>query len=413
MATEYISPHGLCGKTPGVQARLDSQAADAANLRRELPPHGTRIDAGRRALLWRLLAVTLGLVVLNVLLLLLPVGSTAHAPAAAAGQARLRVGLVFDVGGRGDKSFNDAAYRGVERAIRELGIEAEFIEPGEGTDRESGLRLLAARGFDLIIGVGFVFSDDMLMVARDYPARRFANVDYAKFDENGFVMPPKNMVALKFREEEGSYLVGAVAGLSSRSHVVGFVGGMDIPLIHKFENGYRQGVLAVCPDCRVLVGYAGTSGDAFKNPTRGKELAMAQYAASAEVIFHAAGSTGLGVFEAAREHKQKAIGVDCDQWDEAPGVILTSMIKRVDVSVFEVIADLQRGRFDSGVRVFGLAEGGVDYVYAEPQRGMIGQSVRERVESLRRQIVAGQIRVDGDRATAPTPSTPPSAGSTP
>jgi basic membrane protein A len=331
-------------------------------------------------------------------LLLLGGGATPSAPkAVAAGQAPLRVGLVFDVGGRGDKSFNDAAFRGVDRAVRELGIVAEFIEPGEGTDRESGLRLLAARGFDLIIGVGFVFSDDMLMVAADYPQRRFANVDYAKFDANGFVMPPKNLVALKFREEEGSYLVGAVAGLSTRSHVVGFVGGMDIPLIHKFENGYRQGVQAVCPDCRVLVGYAGTSGDAFKNPTRGKELALAQYAASAEVIFHAAGSTGLGVFEAARERGQRAIGVDADQWDEAPGVILTSMIKRIDVSVFEVIADLQKGRFESGVRVFGLAEGGIDYVYDEPTRGMISPASREQVEALRQKIVAGQIRVDPDR----------------
>ena len=391
----------MCGKTPNVQAHLGSQPADAANPGRNPAPATASWTPGQRSLLWRLVGVTLGLIVLNILLLL-PRGSASEEqkgtdPARA---AKLRVGLVFDVGGRGDKSFNDAAYRGVDRAMRELGIDAEFIEPGEGTDRESGLRLLAARGFDLIIGVGFVFSDDMLMVARDYPQRRFANVDYAKFDEHGFVMPPGNMVALKFREEEGSYLVGAVAGLSTRSHVVGFVGGMDIPLIHKFENGYRQGVLAVCPDCRVLVGYAGTSGDAFKNPTRGKELALAQYAASAEVIFHAAGSTGLGVFEAAREHKQKAIGVDCDQWDEAPGVILTSMIKRVDVSVFEVIADLQRGQFTSGVRVFGLAEGGVDYVYAEPERGMIAPDVRTRVEALRQQIVAGSIQVDGDRAVA-------------
>ena len=393
----------MCDKTPNVQARLISQAADGANPRREMPPSADPASRSK-SLLRRLLGVTLGLVVLNALLLW-PVGSGSgsSARATSGGQGPLRVGLVFDVGGRGDKSFNDAAYRGVDRAVRELGIEAEFIEPGEGTDRESGLRLLAARGFDLVIGVGFVFSDDMLMVAKDYPQRRFANVDYAKFDEHGFVVPPANMVALKFREEEGSYLVGALAGLSNTSHVVGFVGGMDIPLIHKFENGYRQGVLAVCPDCKVLVGYAGTSGDAFKNPTRGKELALAQYAANAQVIFHAAGSTGLGVFEAAREHKQKAIGVDCDQWDEAPGVILTSMIKRVDVSVFEVIADLQRGRFESGVRVFGLAEGGVDYVYDEPARGMIAKDVRQRVEALRQQIVTGRVRVDGDRAT-PAPS---------
>lgn len=391
----------MCGKTPDVPARSFSQADDLGTQgqgseSRPSQPAIAEVHSGRGRALGRLWGLTLFLVAANVLLLAWPSSQPATLAAAGAGTA-LRVGLVFDVGGRGDKSFNDAAYRGVDRAVRELGISAEFIEPGEGTDRESGLRLLAARGFDLIIGVGFVFSDDMLMVAKDYPQRRFANVDYAKFDEHGFVMPPSNLVALKFREEEGSYLVGAVAGLAARSHVVGFVGGMDIPLIHKFENGYRQGVLAVCPDCRVLVGYAGTSGDAFKNPTRGKELALAQYAANAEVIFHAAGSTGLGVFEAARERGQRAIGVDADQWDEAPGVILTSMIKRIDVSVYEVIADLQRGRFESGVRVFGLAEGGIDYVYDEPARGMIPPASRQKVEALRQQIVAGQIRVDPDR----------------
>lgn len=310
-----------------------------------------------------------------------------------AGQKHTRVGLVFDVGGRGDKSFNDAAFRGVQRALSELDVEAEFVEPGDGADRESGLRLLASRGFDLIIGVGFVFSDDMLQVAKDYPQRFFANIDYAKFDEHGFVMPPQNMVALKFREEEGSFLVGAVAALSSKTHAIGFVGGMDIPLIHKFENGYRQGALAVCADCRVLSGYAGTSADAFKNPAKGKELALAQYGAGADVIFHAAGSTGLGVFEAARERHHRAIGVDSDQWDEAPGYLLTSMTKQVDVSVFEVIRSVATSQFRSGVRVFGLREGGVDYTYDEPARGMISSEVRARVEALRAQIIAGQLTV--------------------
>jgi basic membrane protein A len=172
---------------------------------------------------------------------------------------------------------------------------------------------------------------------------------------------------------------------------------MDIPLIHKFEAGYQQGVAAVCPDCRVLSGYAGTSGDAFKNPTKGKELALAQYAAAADVIFHAAGSTGLGVFEAARERGRRAVGVDSDQWDEAPGYILSSMTKQVDVSVFAVIRALQAGRFDSGVRVFGLKEGGVDYAYDEPRRGMIAPAVRARVESLRADIIAGRVVVDPER----------------
>ena len=362
-----------------------------------------------------LVVITAALALLNAALLV-PGQWFAGAPGKAAaapqaGQRPLRVGLVFDIGGRGDKSFNDAAYHGVDRAARELGITPEFVEPGDGADRESGLRLLAARGFDLVMGVGFVFSDDMIQVAHDYPGSAFACVDYAKFDEHGFVMPPANMVALKFREEEGSFLVGAVAGLvaqakaptagaaggdsaaSASAPTIGFVGGMDIPLIHKFEAGYRQGALAVCPHCRVLVGYAGTSPEAFKNPAKGKELALAQYGAGAAVIFQAAGSTGLGVFEAARERDRRAIGVDSDQWDEAPGYLVTSMTKQVDVSVYEVIRAVQQRRFATGVRVFGLKEGGVDYVYDEPRRGMIPPAVHERVESLRKDIIAGRITV--------------------
>jgi basic membrane protein A len=309
----------------------------------------------------------------------------------------VRVGLVFDVGGRGDKSFNDMAYLGVKRAEDTLGVEAEYVEPGEGSDRESGIRMFAARGFDLVVGVGFIFSDDLYAIAKEYPGVHFACVDYAKFDAHGFVVPPANMVALKFREEEGSFLIGALAALNAPHRVVGFVGGMDIPLIHKFEAGYSQGVAAVCPTCRVLSGYAGTSSDAFKNPTKGKELALAQYAADADVIFHAAGSTGLGVFEAARERGRRAVGVDSDQWDEAPGYLLSSMTKQVDVSVFEVIKALQSGQFQSGVRVFGLKEKGVDYAYDEPRRGMISTAVRERVEALRAEIIAGRIVVAAER----------------
>jgi basic membrane protein A len=341
----------------------------------------------------RLALTTLGLIVLNALLLAPRWGRVR-----AAARGGLRVGLVFDVGGRGDKSFNDSAYRGVERAARELGIAAEYIEPGEGSDRESGIRLLAAEGFDLIIGVGFIFSDDLYAAAREYPNTRFACVDYAKFDAHGFVVPPPNMVALKFREEEGSFLVGALAALLSKTSAVGFVGGMDIPLIHKFEAGFRAGARAVCPACNVLVGYAGVTGDAFKNPAKGKELALAQYAAGADIVFHAAGSTGLGVFEAARERGRLAIGVDADQWDEAPGRVLTSMTKQVDVSVFETIRALQAGAFAGGVRQFGLKEGGVDYVYDDHNRGLISDEVRGRVEALRQKIIGGEIAVPSERA---------------
>jgi basic membrane protein A len=253
---------------------------------------------------------------------------------------------------------------------------------------------LAAEKFDLIIGVGFIFSDDLISVANEYPNVHFACIDYAKFDAAGaFVVPPKNMVALKFREEEGAFLVGALAALRSYAHTIGFVGGMDIPLIHKFEAGYRSGANYVCPNCRVLIGYAGVTGDSFKNPTKGKELALAQYAAGADVIFHAAGTTGLGVFEAARDQDKLAIGVDSDQWAEAPGHILTSMTKQVDVSVFETVRRVRDGQWRGGVQQFGLKEKAVDYVYDEHNRALVGDGVRTRVEELRNKIIAGAIKV--------------------
>jgi basic membrane protein A and related proteins len=312
---------------------------------------------------------------------------------------RLRVGIVFDVGGRGDKSFNDGAYNGAQRAIRELGVDVRLVEPGEGSDREAGLRLLAAEELDLVVGVGFIFTDDLNGLAAEYPNVRFAGVDYALStdDQGNIVPPPANLAALKFREEQGSFLVGALAALVSRSKQVGFVGGMDIPLIHKFEAGYRAGVKHVCPDCRVVAQYAGVTPEAFRNPGRGKELALSQYGSGVDVIFHASGSTGLGVFEAARATRHLAIGVDADQYQEAPGFILTSMVKGVDNAVFEAIRRVQNGQFQGGVFEFGLREGGVSYVYDEHNRGLIPDSVRARVEQLRNEIIAGRIQVPSTR----------------
>src|SRR5690606_9443216 len=188
--------------------------------------------------------------------------------------------------------------------------------------------------------------------------------------------PPPNLAALRFREEEGSFLVGALAALVGNSKKVGFVGGMDSPLIHKFEVGYRAGVKHVCPDCEVLVQYAGVTPDAFANPGRGKELALSQYQQGVNVIYHASGSTGLGVFEAARQLGRYAIGVDADQYGEAPGRILTSMVKRVDEAVFDAARRVQDGTFRGGIYQFGLAENGVGYVYDENNRAMIPDSVR-------------------------------------
>ncbi|HEX8243113.1 MAG TPA: BMP family ABC transporter substrate-binding protein, partial [Longimicrobium sp.] len=331
------------------------------------------------------------------LLFVRPGGGAAAAPAA--GDHRLTVGIVFDVGGRGDKSFNDGAYLGAIRAARELGADVRLVEPGEGSDREAGLRLLAAQGLDLVVGVGFIFSDDLTQLAKEYPNIHFAGVDYAlQTDDKGNVIPPPpNLDALKFREEQGSFLVGAIAALTSKTKKVGFVGGMDIPLIHKFEAGYRAGVKAVCPDCRVIAQYAGVTPEAFRNPGRGKELALSQYNQGVDVIFHASGSTGLGVFEAARATHKLAIGVDADQYQEAPGYVLTSMVKGVDNAVFDAVKRVQDGTFRGGVDWFGLKEGGVRYVYDEHNRALIPDAVRARVEQLRADIIAGRIQVPSER----------------
>ncbi|MBI2796627.1 MAG: BMP family ABC transporter substrate-binding protein [Gemmatimonadetes bacterium] len=341
----------------------------------------------------RLLAVIGALLAVHVALLFVRPGGALAEPAVKS----VRVGIVFDVGGRGDKSFNDGAYEGGERAMRELGAEVTFIEPGDGTDREAGLRLLAAEGVDLVLGIGFIFTDDIATLAREYPNTRFGGIDYAlSTDAAGNVVPPPpNVTALKFREEEGSFLVGALAVLVGRSKTVGFVGGMDSPLIRKFEAGYTAGVKHVCPECTVVAQYAGVTPVAFRNPGRGKELALSQYQSGIDVIFHASGSTGLGVFEAARAQHKLAIGVDADQFNEAPGFVLTSMVKGVDAAVYDAIKRVRDHTFQGGVSAFGLAENGVGYVYDANNRALIPDAVRARVEAIRAGIVAGRIKVPG------------------
>lgn len=308
--------------------------------------------------------------------------------------AGFRVGLVFDVGGRGDKSFNDAAYEGVARAQRELGVTIELLEPTGAEDREAALRLFAAREFDLIIGVGFIFSTDVNEVARDFPAAKIACVDYAPPPDGNI---PPNVAGLGFREEEGSFLVGAVAGLLTVRKHLGFVGGMDIPLIHRFEAGYRAGMKHVCDTCELHVGYAGTTPEAFRDPAKGKALAISQISSGADVIYHASGTTGHGVFEAARDMGIVAIGVDSDQHDEMPGTVVTSMIKRVDVAVFDTIAAAGEGRFAPGMVSFGVAENGVGYVSEGPHATAITPRIRQRVAALREQIKNREIEVPNSR----------------
>jgi basic membrane protein A len=322
--------------------------------------------------------------------LLLVAGLPRGAPPAKA--ARARIGLVFDVGGIGDKSFNDAAYAGLLRAERELDLTIRYIEPADGTDRESAVRELAAGGHDLVIGVGFIFSDDLRALALKYPRTAFACIDYAGDPAS----TPPNLVGLRFREQEGSFLVGALAGLASKTHKLGFVGGMQIPLIRKFEVGYAAGVKHVCPECQVFAAYAGTEPKAFADPTTGKELALSQYGRGADIVYHASGKTGIGVFNAARATGKYAIGVDADQRHEAPCCVLTSMVKGVDVAVFDAIQAVATGKFKGGVRELGLAEGGVDYVWDDLTAKVAGEPVHQRVEAIRKQIVAGAIRVPSE-----------------
>jgi len=309
-----------------------------------------------------------------------------------AAEPNSQVGLVFDVGGRGDKSFNDAAYLGIKMAKDSMGVNFQYIEPSGGSDRESALRQLASqKSVGLIFGVGFIFTDDITNVARDFPDKKFACIDYS-YDPNK-PLPP-NLIPIEFREEEGSFLVGALAALMTKTDVVGFVGGMESPLIKKFQAGYEAGVKYVNPKARVIVAYAGVTGDAFKNPAKGKELALSQYSQGADIIYHASGVTGLGVFEAAREVKKYAIGVDMDQWNEAPGYVLTSMIKKGNIAVFDVIKEWKQNKFDGGkAQIFGLADNGVDFVFDQNNKPLIPQDVYDKVQSLKQEIINGKIKV--------------------
>lgn len=343
----------------------------------------------------KLLILVAVLLVVHVAFLFVHPATTAEA----ASDTGLNIGIVLDVGGLGDKSFNDGAYRGAQLAEKQLGAKIRLIEPGEEADREAGLRLLAAEHMDLVVGVGFIFTDDVNQLAKEYPNVNFAVVDYSiATDRAGNpIPPPPNVAAIKFKEEEGSFLVGSLAAMVGHSKKVGFVGGMDVPLIQKFEAGYRAGVKYVCPDCTVIVQYAGVTPDAFRNPGKGKELALSQYSQGVNVIYHASGSTGLGVFEAARQTGKYAIGVDADQYSEAPGRVLTSMVKGIDIAVFDMIKRVKANQFKGGIYTYGLAQNGVGYVYDEHNRALIPDSVQARLQQIKADIVAGKITVPSTR----------------
>jgi basic membrane protein A and related proteins len=304
-----------------------------------------------------------------------------------------KVGLVFDVGGRGDKSFNDAAYNGLERAKKDFGIDFEVIDPGEGSDRESALRKLASRkDIGIVFGIGFIFTEDITKMAKDFPDKKFGCIDYTVSQRE---IPP-NLAALEFKEDEGSFLVGVLAALISKSDKIGFVGGMESALIKKFEAGFTKGVKYIKPEYKVLVGYVSVTGDGFKNPGKAKEIALSQFSSGVNIIYHASGLSGLGVFEAARDQKKLAIGVDMDQYNEAPGFVLTSMTKQVDEVIYRTIKDFKEGKFSSGVKSLGLKEKGVDYIYNEKNKELIPDDIRKKVEEVREKIINGEIKVTNE-----------------
>ena len=308
-----------------------------------------------------------------------------RAPAGDGEGGRARVGIVFDIGGKDDRSFNAAANLGVVRARKELPITLRDVEPGDPTSIEPALRAFAQYGYNLITGVGFAQGPIIKEVAADYPQLHFVIIDS--------VVELPNVASLLFKEHEGSFLVGMIAAATSRTGVIGFVGGMDIPLIHKFATGYAEGARHINPEIQVLQNYVGITDAAWNNPGKGRELANAQYEQGAEVIFQAAGNSGLGVFDAAEAYGKFAIGVDTNQNWIKPGFVLTSMIKRIDDAVYGVVKDEVEGKFRGGVHVYGLENDGVGYAVDEHNRHLIPPEVIAKVEQARREIIAGKIKV--------------------
>ncbi|BBB90808.1 MAG TPA: BMP family ABC transporter substrate-binding protein [Methylomusa anaerophila] len=311
------------------------------------------------------------------------------------GLKKLKVGLVFDVGGRGDKSFNDAAYEGLEKAEKEFGdkIEIKYLEPSAGGEnRERLLRLMAQDKYDLIFGVGFIFTDSIAKVAKEFPQIKFGLID-------GFVPGLKaenNISCLLFREHEGSFLVGAAAAMQSKTGKIGFVGGMQSPLIEKFETGYIAGAKYINPNIGILSDYIGTASDAFKDPVKGKELTLKQIKDGADVIYHASGASGIGVLEAAASQQKFVIGVDSDQSlpakEDQRSFVLTSMLKRVDVAVYETIRSLVTQKFQGGYQEFGVQENGVGYAENQYNKELIAAN-KAKLDELKEKIIMGEIKV--------------------
>jgi len=293
--------------------------------------------------------------------------------------------IVFDMGGKFDKSFNEAAYVGAERFKKETGIAYREFEVTNEAQREQALRNMARRGSQVVVGIGFGQASGMEKVAREFPNLKFAIVDA--------VVDLPNVQSIVFKEHEGSFLVGMAAAMASKTGKIGFVGGMDIPLIRRFALGYEEGAKYVNPKIEIYQNMTGTTPAAWNDPTRGGELARSQFDRGADIIYAAAGATGLGVLQAAKDKGRLAIGVDSNQNHIHPGSVLTSMIKRVDLAVYESFKAAKDGTWKAGVRSLGVAEGGVGFSLDQHNRGLFTSEMEKRLQQARADIVAGKIKV--------------------
>jgi basic membrane protein A and related proteins len=293
--------------------------------------------------------------------------------------------VVFDMGGKFDKSFNEAAYTGAERFKKETGIVYRDFEVTHETQREQAHRNMARRGAQIVVGIGFAQASGIEKVAKEFPGTKFVIID-------GVVDLP-NVQSIVFKEHEGSFLVGMAAAMASKTGKIGFVGGMDIPLIRKFALGYEEGARYVNPKIEIFQNMTGTTPAAWNDPTRGGELARSQFDRGADVVYAAAGATGLGVLQAAKDKGKLAIGVDSNQNHIHPGAVLTSMIKRVDLAVYDALKAAKDGTWKPGRRAIGVADNGIGYSLDQYNRGLITADMERRLTQARADIVAGKIKV--------------------
>ena len=299
--------------------------------------------------------------------------------------------IIFDMGGKFDKSFNEAAFNGAERFKKESGLPYLEFEVTQEAQREQAMERMIRKEADVVVVVGFAFSTPLEGIAKANPNVKFAIVDS--------VVEQPNVQSIVFKEHEGSFLAGMAAAMASKTGKVGFVGGMDIPLIRNFMVGYEQGVKHVNPAAQVLVNYTGTTPAAWNDPARGGELAIGQFGQGADVVYAAAGATGLGVLQAAADTGKLSVGVDSNQNHLHPGSVLTSMLKRVDVAVYNAFKTAQNGTWKPGAQSLGLKEDGVGYAVDENNRKLVTAEMEKKLEEAKAAIVAGTLPVKDYQAT--------------